>query len=371
MLSRIVPIAGAVLLAACSDLSAPQAAPTSPATAAGAAAAGPVRSVSVQPAAGPGALVTGLAAPWSIVFVRGSALVSERDSGRIVEVGPGTPIREVGFVAGVEHVGEGGLLGLTALTAAGHSYLYVYFTGAVDNRIVRYPLAGQTGSFTLGPVEAIIEGIPKSSNHNGGRIKFGPDGMLYATTGDAQNKDSAQDPNSLSGKILRLTPEGRVPADNPIAGNPLYSMGHRNPQGIAWDSHGTLWADEFGQNTWDELNSIRPGGNYGWPIVEGIAGDARFIDPVLQWMPSEASPSGLAIVNDTLFMANLRGQRLTVIDPGQPVSATDYFTGEFGRLRDVVAAPDDTLWVLTNNTDGRGDPRAGDDRVLQIKLTPK
>ncbi|HSP53829.1 MAG TPA: PQQ-dependent sugar dehydrogenase, partial [Cryobacterium sp.] len=175
---------------------------------------------------------------------------------------------------------------------------------------------------------------------------------------------------SLGGKILRMTPTGAVPADNPF-GTLVYSYGHRNPQGIAWDSSGQLWASEFGQNTWDELNRITPGGNYGWPIVEGMGqgGDPGYLDPVQQWPTSESSPSGLAIVNDTIFMAALRGQRLWRIDPSSG-EVDDWFVNSFGRLRDVVSGPDGTLWFVSNNTDGRGTPSPGDDRLYQVSVAP-
>jgi glucose/arabinose dehydrogenase len=214
----------------------------------------------------------------------------------------------------------------------------------------------------------VIDGIPAAGNHNGGRIAFGPDGMLYVTAGDAGDRDSAQDVDALSGKILRLTPEGEVPDDNPFEGSPVYSFGHRNPQGIAWDADGTMYASEFGQDTWDELNVIEPGGNYGWPIVEGIADDEDFIDPVRQWQPSAASPSGIAVVDDDIVIANLRGERLRIVPLDELASASDWFTEEFGRLRDAVVAPDGSLWILTNNTDGRGDPSDGDDRILRLEV---
>ena len=166
-----------------------------------------------------------------------------------------------------------------------------------------------------------------------------------------------------------MNPDGSVPGDNPFPGSLVYTWGHRNPQGIAWDSEGRMWASEFGQNTWDELNIISPGQNYGWPIHEGIADADGYVNPVKQWTTAEASPSGLAIVNDSLFMAALRGQRLWAIYPGpESVDAVSWFEGTYGRLRDAVPGPNGTLWVLTNNTDGRGSPRQGDDRLLQIQL---
>jgi len=222
------------------------------------------------------------------------------------------------------------------------------------------------GSLGLEEPETLLDGIASASIHDGGRIAFGPDGMLYVTVGDAGNSSAAQDRGSLSGKILRLTPDGEVPVDNPFDGSPVYSYGHRNPQGLAWDSEGTMYASEFGQNTWDELNVIEPGRNYGWPSVEGIAGDDRFTDPVQQCAPAEASPSGMAIADGSIWIANLRGERLREVPLEDTSSSIEHLVGEHGRLRDVAVAPDGSLWVLTNNTDGRGDPRPDDDRVLRF-----
>lgn len=319
-------------------------------------------------------VVTGLSAPWSVVpLPDGSALLSERDRARLLELTADGAVREIGGVPGAAPLGEGGVLGL-AIDPAGFAddpSVYVAVTTSGDNRILRLALDGPAGSRTLGAVEEVLTGIPASRTHNGGRLAFGPDGMLYATTGDAGDPSRAQDPASLAGKILRLTPDGEVPADNPTPGSYVYSLGHRNPQGLAWDQGGRLWAAEFGQNTWDELNRIDPGANYGWPIVEGVGGDARFVDPVQQWPTSEASPSGLAIVGDTLFLASLRGQRLWQVDLDDPGRSTPLLVGELGRLRDAVAAPDGSLWLLTNNTDGRGEPRAGDDRLVSVSLQPR
>jgi glucose/arabinose dehydrogenase len=165
-----------------------------------------------------------------------------------------------------------------------------------------------------------------------------------------------------------MSPTGDVPVGNPF-GTLVYSFGHRNPQGIAWDSSGQLWASEFGQNTWDELNRITPGSNYGWPEVEGQAGDPAYVDPVHQWRTSEASPSGIAIVNDTIFMASLRGERLWRIVPSTG-EVSPWFVNSYGRLRDVVSGPDGTLWFVSNNTDGRGNPTRGDDRLYQVQVAP-
>ena len=307
---------------------------------------------------------TGLAAPWSIAFLDDTPLVSERDSGRVLELDGEGNGREIATIAGVVARGEGGLLGI----AVHDGYLYAYFTASGENRVERFELIGEPGSLSLGEAETILDGLPAAGVHNGGRIAFGPDGMLYVTAGDANDRASAQSLDALSGKILRLTPSGDVPDDNPFAGSPVYSYGHRNPQGIAWDAEGTLYASEFGQNTWDELNIIEPGGNYGWPQVEGIAGQEGFIDPVQQWRPADASPSGIAIAGDTLYVANLRGQRLRAVPLADPSTATELLVGEYGRLRDAVAAPDGSIWVLTNNTDGRGRPAADDDRILRLSV---
>ena len=306
-------------------------------------------------------VVTGLEAPWSIAIDDEVTLVSERDSGRVLELTDGGT-REVGTVEGVSAGGEGGLLGL----AVHDDHLYTYFTSADDNRVVRHELTGEPGSLALGDPETILDGIPSASFHNGGRIAFGPDDMLYVTTGDAGETDRAQDRESLAGKILRVTPEGEVPQDNPFDASPVYTLGHRNPQGIAWADDGTMYASEFGQDTWDELNVIEAGADYGWPTVEGAADDDRFTDPVQQWATDEASPSGIAITDDSIWVANLRGERLREVPLDDPSTSTEHLVGEHGRLRDVAVAPDGSLCVLTNDTDGRGDPEDGDDRILRV-----
>jgi glucose/arabinose dehydrogenase len=323
----------------------------------------------VTPIGQPKELASGLQAPWSVVRLpSGSALISERDAGQVLELTAKGNIRSVGVVSGSVHQGEGGLLGLAVKTVDGVTWLYAYTTTATDNRIVRMPLRGSAGGYSLGEQQPILTGLAKAANHDGGRIAFGPDGKLYATVGDAGVPARAQDDNSLNGKILRMNADGTVPKSNPFPRSLIYSMGHRNPQGLAWDSNRQLWAAEFGQDSWDELNRIRAGANYGWPIVEGIAKRPGFVDPVHQWTTSEASPSGLAYVGGTFFVAALRGQRIWTVHTGSTIEVTSWFDGRYGRIRDAVPGPHGTLWILTNNTDGRGDPEKGDDRLLQVKL---
>ncbi len=312
---------------------------------------------------GPVEIATGLRSPWSILRLGdGRILVSQRDDGRILRVDGGAP-RTIGTVPGVVHEGEGGLLGL----AFRDGWLYAYETTAGDNRVVRMPLGDD---LSLGPAHVLVDGLEKAGNHNGGRIAFGPDGMLYITVGDAGDRSDAQDLESRNGKILRMTPEGKAPSDNPFPGSLIYSFGHRNPQGLAWDADGRLWASEFGQDTWDELNLIEAGGDYGWPVVEGAAHDPRFIDPVAQWHTDQASPSGLTFAQGAFWMAGLRGERLWRIDVDSRgrATASAELVGAYGRLRDVAPTADGGLLVLTDNTDGRGTPRPGDDRILRIPL---
>lgn len=308
-------------------------------------------------------VVTGLHAPWSVVWVDGVPLISQRDDARIQQLVNGR-LRQVLDVPDVQHGGEGGLLGM----AVRDGWLVVYYTGRDDhNHVARYRCAKQAGTVRLTDPQQILGGIPAGAVHNGGRVEFGPDGKLYVSTGDSTQRELAQDRRSLAGKILRIEPDGRVPGDNPFAGSPVWSMGHRNVQGMAWAADRTMFAVEFGENTWDELNVIVPGGNYGWPVHEGRAADPAYRNPVQQWPTSEASPSGMAILGDTIYLAALGGQRLITVPVHRPTTSKEYFVRTYGRLRDVVVAPDRSLWVLTNNTDTRGDPRPGDDRILRVE----
>lgn len=311
-------------------------------------------------------VATGLEAPWSVAFLGDTALVSARDAGEVRELLGDGSTRVVGTVEGVDAAGEGGLLGIVV---DDQRRLFAYSTSAEGNRIERYELSGEPGSLALGEPEVVLEGIPAGGIHNGGRLALGPDGMLYATTGDGGESSVAQDPRSLGGKILRMTPDGRVPDDNPTPGSLVWSMGHRNVQGIGWAEDGTMYASEFGQSTWDELNRIEPGANYGWPEVEGTSGDGGegFTDPIAQFEPAEASPSGILVRDGRVLMAGLRGESLRAVPVDSPGEARVVLEG-LGRLRDVVAAPDGAVWVVTNNTDGRGSPRDGDDRIVRVDL---
>ncbi len=300
-------------------------------------------------------LTTGLESPWGLAFLPdGDALVTERDSKRVLRVpAAGGSAVEVTRITEALPRGEGGLLGIAVSpTYATDGYVYVYVTTAQDNRVVRFTLDG--------PIEPVLTGIPRGVIHNGGRITFGPDGQLYVGTGDTGNTSLAQDDDSLGGKILRFAPDGEAE---------VFSKGHRNVQGLAFDERGRLLATEFGQNTYDEVNIVAAGDNGGWPIVEGKGtGGGRFAEPFVTWRPEEASPSGAAIVGDDLWVAALRGKRLWRV-PLSGAAPQPLLVGEYGRLRAAVAAPDGALWLLTSNRDGRGDPVENDDRILRLPPT--
>lgn len=315
-------------------------------------------------------LARGLAVPWGIAFLRdGSALVSCRDSFQIVRVGPQGGSSVVGTVPGVvstvDSGGEGGLLGIALHPRfPAEPWLYAYHTTQTDNRVVRLRLMLTGRGGRLGPPQDVLTGIHTSLHHNGGGLRFAPDGLLYVSTGDAEDGASAQDKDSLNGKILRITDTGGVPAGNPF-GNEVWTYGHRNVEGMALDGD-QLWASEFGDHEYDELNKIVKGRDYGWPEVEGSDGKGGYADPLAQWPTEDCSPSGIAIARGRAWLGALQGECVWSADLASGRKQR-YLTGH-GRLRMVASAPDGSLWVGTSNRDGRATPRRGDDRVLRVQL---
>ncbi|WP_407837092.1 sorbosone dehydrogenase family protein [Streptomyces sp. DSM 116496] len=380
---------GALLAAGCSppagtgarpsDAPPGTAAGSSPPGASGAPSASASAAASAPPAKGrvtvTGVAAQGLESPWGVApLPDGNLLVASRDKGTISRVDVGTgAVTPVGKVPGVAPGGEGGLLGLALSPSfASDRMVYAYFTTESDNRIarLRYDEKRPAGD-QLGAPDTVFRGIPKGLIHNGGRIAFGPDKMLYAGTGETGQTGLAQDKTSLGGKILRMTPDGDPVHGNPEADSVVYSYGHRNVQGLAWDKDKRLWAAEFGQNTWDELNLIEPGANYGWPEAEGKAGKPGMRDPVAVWKTDEASPSGIAWAQGSIWMAGLKGQRLWRIPLAGAVPVAEpeaFLSGEYGRLRTVVALGGDKVLLVTSETDGRGSPEAGDDRILTLTV---
>lgn len=315
--------------------------------------------------------------PWGLVFLPdNSLLVTERPGRvRLIDNSGHLQPEPVAVLEKVREIGEGGLLGITLHPDfSTNNFVYLYYTyqesgGETLNRVVRMIYQDKQ----LKDEKIIIEGIPGASNHNGGRIKFGPDSYLYVTTGDTGNSSLAQDINSLAGKILRVQDEGEAVADNPF-GNLVYSYGHRNPQGLAWDDLGRLWATEHGRSGvlsgFDELNLIEKGKNYGWPEIQGDETKSGMETPKLHSGATTTwAPSGLAFVNNSLFFGGLRGQTLyEAVIEGEKLTLKEHFKGEFGRLREVVLGPDGYLYVSTSNKDGRGSPVPSDDRIIKFNL---
>jgi glucose/arabinose dehydrogenase len=315
-------------------------------------------------------VASGLVAPWGLAFLPdGDAVVTERDTAKVLLVGGAAPhaVSELGVIGEAAPQGEGGLLGVAVSpTFDRDRTLYFYYSSAKDNRIATATL--DKGG--LGPVRPILTGIPLGGIHDGGRLAFGPDGFLYASTGETGEPALAQDKTTLAGKILRLTKKGTPAPGNPF-GDEIWSLGHRNVQGLAFTDDDQLWASEFGQSTFDELNQIVAGANYGWPEFEGEGGEGSgFVDPQAVWGTDVASPSGLAFADGALWMAALRGNRLWRIpldSQGDAEQPEAYFVGEYGRMRTVVTAPDGSLWLTTSNLDGRGSPADDDDRILRVQ----
>lgn len=311
-------------------------------------------------------VANGLNLPWDLdFFPNGDALVTERDTGKLLRVKPSGETSTIQRLP-VNSEGEGGLLGVElSPNFANNRIAFVYYSTKRDNRVARLKLGEQH--------KPIVTGIPVNSNHNGGRLDFGPTGGLFIATGDAGNKNSSQNKRSQAGKILRVQYDGSPPANNPF-GNRVWSLGHRNVQGLAWDEKNRLYASELGEARFDEVNRIVRGENYGWPKVEGRGGEPRYKDPLTVFDPDNASPSGIAIQKNTqrpeavrgwdgdLFMAALRGERLWRLQLGESGNVFDrhvLLKGEFGRLRHVEQAPDGSLWVLTSNSDGN-------DRIVRL-----
>jgi glucose/arabinose dehydrogenase len=318
-------------------------------------------------------LAKGLEVPWGLAFLPdGSALVTERDTARILQVGPGTDaeglrVTEVQRLTETEAGGDGGLLGIAVSPKyATDSTIFVYYSTAKDNRVAKLKLKGK--------VQPILTGIPRSRHDNGGQLAFGPDGFLYVSTGDGTGGGTqAQNPKSLGGKILRITPAGKPAPGNPVKDSPVWSSGHRNVQGLAWDPAKRLYASESSQRKSGELNVIQKGKNYGWPRIDGEGTDVKFTNPLVTWPTEDSYCSGVAVLENMIATACLLGQRLWMVDVtgngtllGQPRAL---LTGEYGRLRGLAAAPDGSLWVTTSNQEEGGDPGPDDDRILRLVLS--
>lgn len=314
--------------------------------------------------------------PWALDIAPDGRLFFTERPGRIQVLEPGASTPKLLGTMPVAHEGEGGLLGL-ALDEhfSDNGVLFVYYTyrdgKRLWNRVVR--LTEKDGR--LVGEKILLDRIPGAAIHNGGRIKVGPDGRLYITTGDAANRSLSQDLKSLAGKVLRINPDGSIPQDNPFPGSPVYSYGHRNPQGIAWHPKTkALFITEHGPIGHDEINVIHPGKNYGWPSISGWGGSPTFVDPIHESEDRTWAPAGAAFYRGDLLFATLRGAHLhrLVLTPNPPrvQSEEHLFQAIYGRLRDVIQGPDGFLYVATSNRDGRGGPAPDDDRILRLVPVP-
>ncbi|MFF0038593.1 PQQ-dependent sugar dehydrogenase [Streptomyces mirabilis] len=319
-----------------------------------------------------GTVSSGWTIPWGTYWMPDgqTALVTERDDFRVWKVTKDGTRTQVGTVPNaVTTNGEGGLLGVAVDPKwATNHYVYFMHTASEGNRVVRMTYDGSS----LTDYTVLLQGIKKNRYHNGGRLAFGPDGYLYVSTGEAQTPELAQDKTSLNGKILRMTTDGKAAPGNPF-GNYVYSYGHRNPQGLAFDRNGRLWEAEFGNSSKDELNLIKPGANYGWPTCEGSCSVSGMTNPKATWNVSEASPSGIAIVRNVVYMASLRGERLWRVpitgDTENVGTPTAYYVGTYGRLRTVTKVPGaDQLWLSTTNCDNNGGAADGSDKIFKVSI---
>jgi glucose/arabinose dehydrogenase len=330
-------------------------------------------------------VVTNLDTPWSLAFSKNGILFFTERPGYVKAFYNNTLINLKVENLNVKEIGEGGLLGIALDPNFPNSpYIYLYYTyeeGKLWNRVVRYKFE----NWSLVDQKILIDKIPAATLHNGGRIKFGPDGKLYITTGDATQRDLAQDINSLAGKILRINPDGSIPEDNPFPNLPIYSYGHRNPQGIDWFDN-LMFSSEHGPSgelgyAHDEINFIIKGANYGWPIVVGISNDKKFKDPILDTGEETWAPSGISFykgniypeLKNKLLVATLRGKHLRIIEIDfKEIKVINHYailSNMLGRIRDVVEGPDGYIYIATSNKDGRGIPALDDDRI--VKLIPK
>lgn len=328
--------------------------------------------------------------PWDIAFATDGRIFFTERPGSIRMIEAGKLLAEPLFAfadAPVVSRGESGLLGL-ALDPdfPKNKYLYTYHTyernGVLKNRVLRLVVNGSKAKLD----RVLIDDLPGQQTHDGGRIRFGPDGMLYVTVGDAQEREQSQNPNSLAGKILRLRPDGAIPADNPDPKSPVWSLGHRNPQGLVWQpGTGKLFSSEHGQSAKDEINIIEKGANYGWPLIEGdqtepkqaVPSGTMLRKPLVHSGASTWAPSGMTFItrgpwNGQLLVANLRGtQVLKLTLSGQQEAKVEnmeaLWKNQYGRIRNVAEGPDGSLYLLTNNRDGRGDPKPNDDVILRFK----
>ncbi|KKQ96548.1 MAG: Quinoprotein glucose dehydrogenase [Candidatus Levybacteria bacterium GW2011_GWB1_39_7] len=311
-----------------------------------------------------------LEVPWGIQFLPGSILFTERP-GKLwmIDVNGGKPIL-IAQISQVKAIGEGGLLGIASdPNFKENKNIYLYYTYEKKNentfnRVVKYKLGARVSEWELIEEKILVDKIPGAPNHNGGRIKFGPDGMLYITTGDAQNPSFSQDTNSLAGKILRVDRQGNIPKDNPFK-NHVWTYGHRNPQGLAWDNQGNLWATEHGQSNHDEVNKIEKGKNYGWPIIQGMEKENGMETPRIESGNETWAPGGAAFLGDSLFFGGLRGTALFEFNTSEQ-KIKKYLENKIGRIRDVVAGPDGMLYITTSNRDGRSKVLNDDDKILRV-----
>ena len=309
-------------------------------------------------------LAENLSIPWAMDFLPNNTMIFTQRGGAVSLLDNGV-VKNVGNIS-VTAVGESGLLGVAVDPEfSQNKYIYLYYTSSRGNRISRFVLTDKLQNETI-----LLDNIPSASIHNGGRIKFGPDGKLYITTGDANNRSSAQDINSLSGKILRMNKDGSVPADNPYK-NYVYTLGNRDPQGLAWNpNNGILYESEHGDIQNDEINILVSGGNYGWPIYQGNNNAQGYISPLIVYTNFTLAPSGMAFYNNKLYVAGLRGSQVRQInlsDNGTSVAGQQSLFTQFGRIRDVVAH-NGYIYICTSNTDGRGIPQIGDDKIIRIKV---